>query len=98
MEAGEYHKLLLLKPLSLFLSFSPTPLSSFNRDEIEGVVLSERLAAASKEAGIESNPNAPLDYETIYKLYFDVAIPWMAKLYADTSECLARFTFFILEK
>jgi formate C-acetyltransferase len=58
------------------------------RDEIEGVVLSEPLAAACKEAGIDVDSDAPLDYEKVSKLYFDVAIPWMAKLYADTMNCI----------
>lgn len=58
------------------------------RDEIEGVVLSEPLAKACEEAGIGLYPNEPLDYKTVSKLYFDVAIPWMAKLYADTMNCI----------
>lgn len=56
------------------------------RDEIEGVVLSEPLAKACEEAGIEFDE--PLDYEKVSRLYFDVAIPWMAKLYADTMNCI----------
>lgn len=56
------------------------------KDEIEGIVLSEELAAACKEAGIGPDSDEPLDYEKVSKLYFDVAIPWMAKLYADTSK------------
>lgn len=56
------------------------------KDEIEGIVLSEELAAACKEAGIGPDSDEPLDYEKVSKIYFDVAIPWMAKLYADTSE------------
>lgn len=59
------------------------------RDEIEGVTLSEPLAKACKEAGIGSNDaDTPLDYEKVSKLYFDVAIPWMAQLYADTMNCI----------
>mmetsp|Transcript_24238 Transcript_24238/g.50114 ORF Transcript_24238/g.50114 Transcript_24238/m.50114 type:complete len:860 (-) Transcript_24238:2441-5020(-) len=55
------------------------------KDEIEGTLLSEPLAKACKEAGIgPDDKNKPLDYETVSKLYFDVALPWMAELYADT--------------
>ena len=56
------------------------------RDEIEGVLLSKPLAAACKEANIGVDSDGPLDYNKVEKLYFDVAIPWMAKLYADTSK------------
>lgn len=56
------------------------------KDEIEGVLLSEPLAAACKEANIDVDSDEPLDYNKVEKLYFDVAIPWMAKLYADTSK------------
>ncbi len=57
------------------------------RDEIEGTVLSEPLAKACREAGIGADSNGPLDYEKVSKLYFDVDIPWMAELYADTMNC-----------
>jgi len=54
-------------------------------DEIEGKVICEPLAKACKEAGIgEGDEDKPLDYETVSKLFFEVAIPWMAELYADT--------------
>ena len=62
------------------------------RDEIEGEVLSEPLAEACKKYGISAgdveSDAAPLDYDKVSKLYFDVAIPWMAKLYADTMNCI----------
>ena len=55
------------------------------RDEIEGKVICEPLAKACKEAGIgEGDEDKPLDYETVSKLFFEVARPWMAELYADT--------------
>ncbi len=55
------------------------------RDEIEGKLISEPLAEACKEAGIGAGDEGiPLDYDKVSKLYFDVAIPWMAELYADT--------------
>ena len=55
------------------------------RDEIEGNLISEPLAEACKNAGIGAGDEGkPLDYEQVAKLYFDVAIPWMASLYADT--------------
>ena len=55
------------------------------RDEIEGKLLSEPLAEACKEAGIGAgDEDEPLDYDKVARLFFDVAIPWMAELYADT--------------
>ena len=55
------------------------------RDEIEGKLLCEPLAAACKEAGIGAgDEDEPLDYDNVARLFFDVAIPWMAELYADT--------------
>lgn len=55
------------------------------RDEMHGDLISEPLAEACKEAGIgPGDEDRPLDFETVSKLYFDVAIPWMAQLYADT--------------
>ena len=55
------------------------------RDEIEGNTLCEPLAKACSEAGIGvEDEDTPLDYEKVSKLFFEVAIPWMAELYADT--------------
>ena len=55
------------------------------RDEIEGKVICQPLVDACKEAGIGvGDEDIPLDYEKVSKLFFDVALPWMAELYADT--------------
>ena len=54
------------------------------RDEIEGNLISEPLAEAFKKAGIGADVEAPLDYEQVHDLFFNVAMPWMASLYADT--------------
>ena len=55
------------------------------RDEIEGKLLSEPLAEACKEVGVGAgDEDEPLDYDKVARLFFDVAIPWMAELYADT--------------
>ncbi|KAL7543985.1 hypothetical protein ACHAXR_013381, partial [Thalassiosira sp. AJA248-18] len=54
------------------------------RDEIEGNVISKPLAEACKGVDICADEGKPLDYEKVEKLFFDVAMPWMAKLYADT--------------
>ena len=55
------------------------------RDEIEGTVISQPIAEACKEAGIGTRyEGGPLDYEKVAKVFFEVAIPWMAELYADT--------------
>ncbi|KAL9178626.1 hypothetical protein ACHAXT_001964 [Thalassiosira profunda] len=55
------------------------------RDEVEGEAIFEPLAKACKEAGIgDASDGQPLDYGKVERLFFDVAIPEMAKLYADT--------------
>lgn len=61
------------------------------RDEIEGNVLSEPLAKACKDAGIGpvgAENEEILDYAKISDVYFNVALPWMAELYADTMNCI----------
>ena len=57
------------------------------RDEIEGTLLSEPLAKACREAAIGPESSRPLDYEKVSNLYFEVDIPWMAELYANTMNC-----------
>lgn len=43
------------------------------------------LAKACKELGIgKGDENQPINFEAIEKLYFEIAIPWMARLYAET--------------
>lgn len=59
------------------------------KDEIEGKLVSEPLAEACKEAGIGAeDTDTPLDFEKVAELFYDVAIPWMAELYADTMNCI----------
>ena len=55
------------------------------RDEHRGLLVCPELATACHEAGIGSgDEDCPINYKTVEKLYFDVAIPWLAKLYAET--------------
>lgn len=55
------------------------------RDEIHGDLLCEPLRVACAEAGIgEGDEGKPIDFETLKNIFFNVAIPWMGKVYADT--------------
>ena len=55
------------------------------RDEIHGDLLSPELEWACDEVGIgTADEQQPINYDDVARIYFDVAIPWMAKLYADT--------------
>lgn len=55
------------------------------RDENHGLMVCPELAESCSEARIGAGDEEhPLDYDTIEKLYFDIAIPWMARLYAKT--------------
>eukprot|EP00522_Entomoneis_paludosa_P009679 CAMPEP_0172448438 /NCGR_PEP_ID=MMETSP1065-20121228/7463_1 /TAXON_ID=265537 /ORGANISM="Amphiprora paludosa, Strain CCMP125" /LENGTH=538 /DNA_ID=CAMNT_0013199939 /DNA_START=148 /DNA_END=1760 /DNA_ORIENTATION=- len=54
------------------------------KDEIHGELVSPVIQKACEEAGLGmGGENVPLDFEKLEKIYFDVAIPWMAELYAD---------------
>jgi len=55
------------------------------RDELHGDDVCPQLAAECKRLGIgKGDENKPIDYDSLEKMYFDIAIPWMAKLYAET--------------
>jgi formate C-acetyltransferase len=55
------------------------------RDEMHGEMVCPLLEKACKEAGIgPGDEDRPLNYEAVEKIYLDVALPWMAKLYAET--------------
>ena len=55
------------------------------RDETHGDLVCPLLKEACEAAGIgKDDEDSPLDYDKVADLYFNVAIPWMARLYADT--------------
>mmetsp|Transcript_1102 Transcript_1102/g.2196 ORF Transcript_1102/g.2196 Transcript_1102/m.2196 type:complete len:1039 (-) Transcript_1102:151-3267(-) len=55
------------------------------RDESHGELLNTELAEACAQAGIgPGDQDRPLDYDAIEAIFFEKAIPWMAKLYAAT--------------
>lgn len=58
------------------------------RDEAHAELVSPIIKQACEEHGIGVDNEGPLDYEKIEKIYFDVAIPWMAELYADAMNCI----------
>lgn len=59
------------------------------RDEVHGDLLCPQLQAACEEAHIGvDDEDRPLSAVAVEELYFDVAIPWMARLYADTMNCI----------
>ena len=55
------------------------------REEIHGDLLSPELEKVCDEVGIgPGDEHRRIEYGDVARIYFDVAIPWMAKLYADT--------------
>jgi formate C-acetyltransferase len=59
------------------------------RDEKHGLLVSPELASACAQVNIgQGDEDRPLDSSKVESIYFDVAIPWMAKLYAATTNVI----------
>jgi formate C-acetyltransferase len=59
------------------------------RDEIHGDLLSEPIRDACAQAGIGAGDEGrPIDFEKVKEIFFNVAIPWMSKVYADTMNAI----------
>jgi len=59
------------------------------RDEAHGELVSPIIQKACAEAGIGNEAEGtPIDYDKLEKIFFDIAIPWMAELYADAMNCI----------
>lgn len=55
------------------------------RDEAHGEKMCPLLEQECAKLGIGAgDENRPINYKDIERLYFEIAIPWMAKLYAET--------------
>lgn len=55
------------------------------RDELHGDMVCEEIAMACKNVGIgQGDEDRPIDYQAVEDIYLNVALPWMARLYADT--------------
>ena len=55
------------------------------RDEISGDLVCPRLVNVCEEYGIGTgDEERPLDYQIVEHIFFKIAMPWLAKLYAET--------------
>ena len=55
------------------------------RDEISGDLVCPILDIACKEYGIGSgDEDEPINYRVLEHIFFNIAMPWITKLYADT--------------
>jgi len=59
------------------------------KDEVAGKLVSPTIQKACEDACLgQEGPNEPISYKKVEHVFFEVAIPWMAELYASAMNCV----------